>query len=120
MHELSIAQEIVDITVKSVPPEDYQRVKSIKIQLGEFSNIIPDSLAFCFNSIVDSSPVPNSRLVIEIIPLTVHCRTCDSELSINSSDFSCSRCGGTDIKIITGMELFIKEIELEDEIKVKS
>jgi hydrogenase nickel incorporation protein HypA/HybF len=117
MHELSIAQEIIDFTLKTIPPENYHLVKTIRIYVGEFSNIIPDSLLFCFHSIIDSSPIPNCRLEIELIPLTVYCSNCNMNIEMEPPDFFCRNCGDTNIKIISGQELSIKEIELDDELE---
>ena len=117
MHELSIAQEIIDVAVQTIPSENYHLVKAIRISIGEFCNIIPDSLLFCYNSLIDSSPILNCRLEIESIPLTVYCSSCNVNIEIKQPNFFCSKCGGTDIKIVSGQELSIKEIELEDDLR---
>ena len=117
MHELSIAQEIIDVAVRTIPSENHHLVKTIRINIGEFSNIIPDSLLFCYNSLIDSSPISNCRLEIELIPLTVFCSDCSVNIKIISPNFLCSNCGGTNIRIISGQDISIKEIELEDDIK---
>jgi Zn finger protein HypA/HybF involved in hydrogenase expression len=44
MHELSIAQDILDIVFTNVPPDDYEDVTKIKVKIGEISGVIPDSL----------------------------------------------------------------------------
>jgi len=117
MHELSIAQEIIDVAIRIIPSEKHHLVKAARINIGEFSNIIPDSLLFCYNSLIDSSPIPNCRLEIEMIPLTVYCGNCNMNIHIASPNFFCSNCGSTNVNIISGQELSIKEIELEDDVK---
>ncbi len=57
-------------------------------------------------------------LITEYIPFRVHCRTCNTN-SENEEGFAvCGKCGSTDIQILSGTELQIKEIELEETDKV--
>ena len=114
MHELSIAQEIIDVAVNTIPPEKHSLVRKIRIELGEFSNIMPDSLSFCFNTLIGSSEISYAMLEVNVVPLQICCEVCNSSIEIQPPNFFCSKCGSTEIKIISGQELSIKEIELDE------
>jgi len=118
MHELSVAQSIIEIIHQSVPEQEWNQVTAIRLKIGAVAGIVPDSLEFSFNAITAESALSNARLITEYVPFRVHCRTCDIN-SENEEGFAvCDKCGSTDIQILSGTELQIKEIELEEIDKV--
>lgn len=113
MHELSIAQEIINI-VKSSLPENYTKVKSIKLKVGKLSGVLIDSLQFCFESIITQTELDGATLDIEEVPIKIKCLECENEEIINEPIFQCSKCQSYNVRLITGKELSITEIEIED------
>jgi hydrogenase nickel incorporation protein HypA/HybF len=51
MHELSIAQSIVEIVHQYVPVGNCRSVKTVRVLVGEHAGVVPDSLSFCFEAI---------------------------------------------------------------------
>ncbi|MFN4112004.1 MAG: hydrogenase maturation nickel metallochaperone HypA [Ignavibacteria bacterium] len=113
MHELSIAQEIINI-VKSSLPDGSHKVKNVKIRVGKLSGVLSDSLKFCFESIIYQSELEGAVLVIEEIPVKIKCNECDSVSTIDDPFFQCKNCQSLNVQLISGKELEITEIELED------
>jgi hydrogenase nickel incorporation protein HypA/HybF len=117
MHELSIAYEINSIVDQYVNAEQKKFIKSIRIRIGKLQNILPESLIFCFEAINTSGNSVGPKLEIEEVPITVKCNKCGSVNEIESFVFNCIDCRNKDIKVITGNELSVKEIELFEEEK---
>jgi len=115
MHELSIAQNILDIVDESVKTSGF--VKSIKLRIGMLANVVPDSLEFCFTAITKGTQLERTKLKIETINIVVHCSHCGSDSIIENVLFRCDCCGSTDVEIISGGELEIVEIEINDELQ---
>jgi hydrogenase nickel incorporation protein HypA/HybF len=116
MHELSIAQNIMEIVLKHVPDE--VRIRSIKVAVGRLSGVIPESLEFCFGSVIDDTPLDGAQLEIERIPVKARCSTCN-EMFTKDDDtvYICPACGSTDLEFITGTELKVVEVAIaEDEV----
>ncbi len=113
MHELSIAQSILDIVNQHLPSENKPQVKSIKIRVGMLSNILTDSLIFCFDAITKNSEFENTELIINKVPITIECKSCKMVNEINDYAFLCPNCSSTNIQVIAGNELDIEEIEIE-------
>jgi len=114
MHELSLAQSVVEIVQQYVPPGNHGGVKSVKMKIGELSGVVVDSLAFCFEAITSGTPLEGARLDVEHVPLRCRCKTCNRESDIHDNVFRCGVCGGADIEIIAGRELQVLEIEVDD------
>ena len=112
MHELSVAQNIIDIVRDNVPKEELVNVKSILIDVGEMSGIVADSLEFCFDVVKLETPLQNSKINIKKIPFILFCNQCNKETSNTAGIRMCEYCGGFDTRIISGTEMQIKEVEL--------
>ena len=115
MHELSVAQEILEIVNQYVPDPKPNTVKSVKVKVGRMSNILTESLTFCFDVITNDTPLSGVRLDTIEIPVIINCAGCNQESEIEPPVFACPICGNNQIKIISGTELWVDEIELFDE-----
>ncbi len=115
MHELSMAQDILEIVNQYVPPEQMSAVRSVRLRLGRLSGIVADSLEFCFSAIVADTPLEQANLDIERVPTRADCPDCGKSFLIDDPVFLCPHCGGAGIRLVSGTELQVVEIELADQ-----
>ena len=115
MHELGIAQNILEIVQQSVPEEQAPDVKWIRIRVGQLSGVIPDSLDFCFGTLVGETNMRQAGLAIEQVPTVSRCKECGHQFQIEDMAFICPACKSRDLELINGRELQVVEIELIDE-----
>ncbi|NNG00260.1 MAG: hydrogenase maturation nickel metallochaperone HypA [Desulfobacteraceae bacterium] len=116
MHEMGIAMEIVRIAIESIPAEiDSCRVERVNLRIGKLSAVVPDSLKFCFEVAAKDTPVEGAALAIEEIPVLAMCKACGHEWTITGPVFTCSQCDSGKIEVISGRELDIKSIEINEE-----
>ena len=114
MHELGIAQSILEIVQQSVPEEEKTAVRKVRIRVGQLSGVVPDSLDFCFSVIVGETQMRQASLAIEQVPTITKCRDCSNRFPIEDLAFICPICRGTNLELVSGKELEIVEIELQD------
>jgi hydrogenase nickel incorporation protein HypA/HybF len=114
MHELSIAQGIVDIIGQYVPEGQAADVRLVKVRVGQMAGVVPDSLDFCFGAIVNGTPLGQARLCIEETPVRSQCTACGEVFAVEGAAFLCPCCGSADVSVISGTELQVVEIELSD------
>jgi hydrogenase nickel incorporation protein HypA/HybF len=115
MHELAIAQNILEIVQQVVPEQQAAAVRQVRIRVGQLSGIVPDSLGFCFTVLVNETNMQQASLAIEQVLTVSECRSCAHRFQIEDLVFVCPACKGTDIELISGKELEVVDIELEDE-----
>jgi len=115
MHELSIAQNILDIVRDYRPSDRPSQIRTVHLQLGDQSGVVPDSLAFCFKAITEGTPFEGAELAIERIPFSVRCRECGAVTSNEAGLFRCAVCEGTYVEIVSGTELQVAALEVVDE-----
>ena len=114
MHELSIAQSILEIVEQHVPGDRQRCIRSVMVDVGELSGVVPESLSFSFEVIVAGTPLESARLEIRRIPVIMRCPDCAAEIERETPVFECSGCGGKNLRMIAGNELQVREVELED------
>jgi hydrogenase nickel incorporation protein HypA/HybF len=115
MHELGIAQNILQIVRQSVPEECSGDVRAIRLRVGQLSGVVPDSLSFCFEVLVNDTEMRHATLAIEQIPLVSECRDCKNRFEMDDLAFSCPACQSTCLDLVSGRELEVVEIELAEE-----
>jgi len=116
MHEMGIAQQIVKIAAAYVPEEMARYpVERINVRIGKLTAVVPESLGFCFEIIAGETSLSGAELRIEAVPARGRCRECDFEWEITTPVFSCEKCGGASVEIVSGRELEVVSIEISEE-----
>jgi hydrogenase nickel incorporation protein HypA/HybF len=114
MHELSVAQSIVDIIQQYIPAGNKAPVKCVRIKVGTMAGIVPDSLEFCFSAITAGTKLEGTLLAIDYIPFMLQCKTCSVVSENEFGTVVCPNCGSYETTMISGNELQVSEIELEE------
>ena len=114
MHELAIAQSIVDAVETRATECSATRVKGVRLKIGEASGVVPDSLTFCFEMLASLDPIlSGAQLVINSVPHLARCRHCEKEFAIKNFIAQCPMCQEWSNEIISGTELQILDMEIE-------
>jgi hydrogenase nickel incorporation protein HypA/HybF len=114
MHEMGVAAQIIQIAESAIP-EDYDGpVTKINVRIGKMSSIVPESLKFCFEVSSEDTKLKGAEFVVEEVPVVFLCKECKKETEADGPQFSCQACGGNSIKIVSGKELEITSIEIDD------
>jgi hydrogenase nickel incorporation protein HypA/HybF len=114
MHELSIAQNIVEIIHKHIPEAEWEKVASVHLKIGKVAGVVSDSLDFSFQAITAETSLRNTRLEVESIPFRVLCNACGVTTENEVGFTVCSECGSGNTKVLSGSELDITEIEIAE------
>jgi hydrogenase nickel incorporation protein HypA/HybF len=115
MHEMGIASEIVRIAVESIPAEMAgSRVVRVHLKVGKLAAVVAESLRFCFEIVAKETPAEGAQLEIQEMAVVAQCNGCDHQWEIGNAVFSCPRCGSGSIDMLSGRELDIDSIELEE------
>ena len=113
MHEMSIAQSLIDIVREEMSRHDVKKLRSVHLRIGQMSTVVPEALSFCFEVICDGTELEGTRLVMDVVPLIGVCRVCGMEFEIEDYDFVCPECGDSKIEVRGGQDLSIVELEVD-------
>ncbi len=114
MHELAIANSIVESVLHEVDKQQLPPVTKIVVRIGALSDVVPESLQFNFEVISKDTALEQSTLEIEQVPLEGKCKSCGREFSVEKFIFACPVCQSGQITVTRGEELDIAYIEVED------
>jgi len=113
MHEVGIAQGILDIVEKEVKKNSASNVNRVKLIIGEFTGVVKEALEFALDIIKKNTSAHNAEFVIETIKLKTYCQECDNTfVGKEEAHFLCPNCNGI-LNIVAGKELRIDFIDVE-------
>ena len=111
MHELSVAESLVELVTDELGPDAPGRVMSVTVRIGPLSGVVPAALAFAYDAATAGTCLAGSALHIEEVPAAVYCPQCgrDSEITHVTSTH-CPNCGSTAARIVRGRELEVASV----------
>jgi hydrogenase nickel incorporation protein HypA/HybF len=113
MHELSIAQSIVDSARTHAAGHQGRRVLRIGVRVGAISGVAVEALEFCFEMTVRGTDMEGAGLDLERVPVRYRCQGCAHEFQPADFEAACPACGGGAASMIAGDELALSYLELE-------
>lgn len=115
MHELSIAYSLVQMAGEAAANAGIHSVQAVHLRLGALSGVVEEALLFSYDIAAQGTILEGSRLIIEKIPITVHCPTCGEVELPTMQRFRCPICETPTADIVRGKEMEISALEFEDE-----
>lgn len=116
MHEVGMAFDIVSIVDGYAEQHGIESVRSIGLDVGEYSGVIPDALRLGFESAAElSERCRGAQLEIRIVEGSVRCADCGAGFHIEAPGEACPRCGSHSWSYEGGREFKITTIGFERE-----
>ena len=79
MHELSIAQSIVDTVLSEVQKKGAKRVTEISVDVGQLMQLDRSALAFALRLLMTGSVLKGARVRVRVKKASFTCRRCNLE-----------------------------------------
>lgn len=121
MHEISIANGILDRAMEVASEHDADRIDAVTIEIGRATHVNPDQLVFCLESIVDSTLADGATIETEAVEPVAECdcgwRATPDDLDLAAGfapDIRCPECG-TRADLVQGKECRLTSIEIPDD-----
>jgi hydrogenase nickel incorporation protein HypA/HybF len=113
VHELSIAQALVERADALCREQKARRVTALTLCVGTLSGADPESLKMVFSLAAEESVAAGAELRIELIEAEVGCRGCGSRSKPEAPFIYCASCGSREVELKRGRELYIQSMEVE-------
>ncbi|MFC2138417.1 hydrogenase maturation nickel metallochaperone HypA [Bacteroidota bacterium] len=113
MHELSIAQNIVEIAEEYAVKNNASIITEVEIEVGEMSGVVIEALEFAMQSATLETMLSGAKVEIIDIKGKAKCIDCQNEFFISSLFEVCPKCNSFHSEIISGKELRVKSILIE-------
>lgn len=112
MHELSIAQSLLEILEQEAKARGAAKVTRVKLRIGALSGVVREALEFAFEVASGGTVAEGASLEIEEVPVRIRCPRC-GVLEQEGPFLVCPRCGEVGV-LLSGRELEIDSMEIED------
>ncbi len=113
MHELSIAMSTLDCPAEGSERRGGVKVLAVHLKLGPLSGVVREALVSAYELASEGSAFPESRLVIEGVPVVAYCPACDAEQIIPSiQEICCPVCRTPTPDIRRGRESEVTALEI--------
>lgn len=114
MHELGLAEGIVQIARQQIEVHGASHVNAIKLLIGDAVAVDPEALRFGFEVVVETIPeLRGAVLEIETAPYRGQCRSCSARFDIVDFSAWCPVCGAPSVDIISGNEFHVLDMDID-------
>ncbi len=113
MHEMALAEGVLQIVQDTVRAQDCRRVKTVWLDIGELSHVAPEAMLFCFDAVTRGSVAEGAKLQIDRVPGRGWCHTCAAEVAMASLSAACPQCGGYQLQVTGGEDMRVREMEVD-------
>ena len=113
MHELAIAQNIIEAVRRALEAHGGGVVRLVRLRIGELSGVEVESLRFGYEMSVSDTELAGSELEIERIAVVCECEQCGLLFTPDRFIRICPACSSRRCRITQGAELEIVDFEVE-------
>lgn len=108
MHELAIAEGIVDQVRRRLPGT---KVTAVHVAVGALSGVVVDSLRFCFDLATEDTDLAAASLEVTEPETRCRCETCGAEFAPDGPFLLCG-CGSAHVSVLSGQQLAITHVRV--------
>jgi hydrogenase nickel incorporation protein HypA/HybF len=113
MHEMALAEGVIQLVEETAQREQAQRVKLVVLEIGQLSSVEPEALKFCFQAVARGSIAEGAALEIVEVPGLGWCLACAETVPMKELYGACPKCGSYQMQATGGTEMRVKEIEID-------
>ncbi|MVX55966.1 hydrogenase maturation nickel metallochaperone HypA [Parasutterella muris] len=115
MHEMSLAQSIVEIVENTAEANNTRKVSKVKLIVGELAGVEMHALMQGLKIASQETPMEGAEIEIERPQGTAWCMMCQKTVPLHRRGDACPECGSYQLSINGGTEFRVSELELGDD-----
>ena len=113
MHEMGIIAGVLDAVHASARDAGALRVLSIRLRVGEMTEVIEEALTFAFEALTEDTMSEGAELMVDWVKPKSVCLDCAEEFEHDRFHRICPSCGSYETVVVAGRELEIESIEVD-------
>lgn len=113
MHEMSLAEGVLQIVEDAARSQGFARVRAVRLEIGQLSSVETEALRFCFDAVVRDTIADGARLEIDAVPGAGWCMQCCDTVPLPALYEACPRCGSYQVQATVGTEMRVKDMEVD-------
>jgi hydrogenase nickel incorporation protein HypA/HybF len=113
MHEMSLAEGVLQIIEDSAKTQNFSRVKTVWLEIGQLAGVEVEAMKFCFDAVTRDSIAQDAKLEIVEKPGQAWCLHCAETVQVQALYDACPKCGSLQVQVTGGNEMRVKELDVE-------
>ncbi|KPK03379.1 MAG: hydrogenase nickel incorporation protein HypA [Betaproteobacteria bacterium SG8_39] len=113
MHELSLAQSVIEIIENAAARDAFARVRKVWLEVGLLSCVEPDAMRASFEAVSRDTRAEGAVLELVAVPGRGRCPSCGTLSALAAREDACPSCGGYGLRPVAGTGLRVRELEVE-------
>lgn len=114
MHELSLAEHIVELVQASAQRDGWTRLTRLRLQAGALAGVEVQALRFALEAVAPGTCLQGACIEIDEPPGLAWCADCAQTVQLATRIDPCPRCGGFALRVTGGTELRVAELVVTD------
>ncbi len=113
MHELALCHALMRQLDEIVRQQEAARITKVVLRIGPLAGVEPELLRHAYPLASAGSAAAEAELIMQPMPIRVHCTQCGAESEAEINRLLCGECGGYHTQVISGDEMLLASVELE-------
>ena len=113
MHEFSIVNALLEMCDKNAQEHNATKITRVEIKVGKLSGVEAHLLETAFNTFKEETVCDGAEFVMHLQDVVIRCHSCHEESTLSKNELMCPSCGGNDVSIIDGEEMYLMRLEME-------
>ena len=113
MHEVTVTENILEITLRHAKEVKATRVTDIFLVIGDLSTIIDDSVQFYWDIISERTLAEGAQLHFERVHAKLRCLECGEVYVAPDQMSPCPKCESVLVSVEAGEEFYLASIDVE-------
>src|SRR5689334_9337932 len=108
MHELALAEGMLEIVRNAARRSGAARVTAVRLEIGALSHVAPEALHFCFDAVTRGSVAEKASLEITTVAGEAWCMPCGRTVPLSTLGDGCPLCGSYQLTVTQGDAMRVK------------
>ena len=113
MHEMSLADSVLQIIEDTARTQDFTRVRRMTLEIGRLAAVEPEAMRFAFDAVMRGTLADGASLEIIEIPGQGQCAGCGATMEMEEAYGLCPQCDGAQLRVVSGDRMRVKYLEVE-------
>ncbi len=110
MHEMALAEGILQIIEDTARQQGFSRVREVRLEIGALSGVEVEALSFCMDAVLANTLAEGATVTFERLPGVGWCMACGQSVPIQALYDACPECGSHQVQATGGSEMRVKDL----------
>ncbi len=110
MHEMSIAEGVLQVIEDAASKQNFEYVTEVHLEIGALSGVEVEALSFCMEAVLKGSIADGAKVELTRSPGQGFCLACAETVPMNALFDACPKCGSYQVQSTSGTEMRVKDL----------